>query len=122
MKSLKRLSPYLAPYRGRLALIIFFGLLMSASQAGLPFLIKILIDDVLGKKDESLKLLVPLGMVAIYFIHAVSRFFHLYMLKYLGEKVVTEIRADLQKKFMSLTLNFHNTYGRGSGGLLSRVL
>ncbi|MEQ1875058.1 MAG: ABC transporter transmembrane domain-containing protein [Bdellovibrionia bacterium] len=122
MKSLKRLFPYLTPYRGRLALIIFFGLIMSASQGALPFLIKMFIDDVLGAKNEDLRVTIPLAMVGIYFVHAASRFFHLYMLKYLGEKIVAEIRGGLQKKFMDLNLNFHNMYGRGSGGLLSRVL
>ncbi|HEX4925019.1 MAG TPA: ABC transporter transmembrane domain-containing protein [Bdellovibrionales bacterium] len=122
MNSLKRLLPYLRPYKGTAVLIVIFGLLMAASQAALPFLAKRLIDDVLVNKDASLKYAIPLTMVAIYFVHAVSRFFHLYLLKFTGERIVAAIRGELQKKFMKLNLNFHNGYGRGSGGLLSRVL
>jgi ATP-binding cassette, subfamily B, bacterial MsbA len=122
VRSLQRLLPYLKPYRATMVMVVFFGIIMAATTAFLPALVKMLFDDVFQKKDESLKYWVPLGLVAIYFVHALSRFIHLYLLKYTAEKVVAEIRSDLQKKFMTLNLGFHNTYGAGSGGLLSRVL
>jgi ATP-binding cassette, subfamily B, bacterial MsbA len=120
--SLKRLLPFLRPYKGQVILIFFFGLVMSLSQPVIPYLAKRLFDDVLVKKDEYWLYRGPLALVLLFVVLGISRFFHLYILKYTSEKIVIQIRGDLQKKFMRLNLGFHNSYASGTGGLLSRVL
>ena len=96
--------------------------MMSLAQPLIPYLAKRLFDDGLGKKDLNLLQVGLSGLVLLFVILGISRFFHLYLLKYTSEKIVIQIRGELQKKFMKLNLGFHNSYVSGTGGLLSRVL
>jgi subfamily B ATP-binding cassette protein MsbA len=122
LSEMKKLWPYIKPYRLNIFLILFFGLLMSASTIGtLPF-VKYLFDEVFEKKNQELKYIIPLAFPLIYIFHGASRFVHLYYLKLTGEKVIADLRLALQAKFMSLNLTFHGKYEAGSGGLMSRLL
>lgn len=122
MNEVKKMWPYIRPYKIQAILIVILGLLMSGSQAGLAPIVKHLFDDVYVEKKSSLKVIYPLGIVAITLIFSVARYFHMFMLRYIGEKIIADIRSDLQSKFMTLNLSFHNNYKAGSGGLLSRIL
>jgi len=122
LSELKKLWPYIRPYRNRIILIILLGLFMSASIIGTVPFVKMLFDDVFTRKNPEMKLLIPLAFVGLYFLHGASRFFHMYLLKMTGERLIAAIRLDLQQKFMRLNLTFHGKYEAGSGGLLSRIL
>lgn len=122
MSDLKKLWVYIRPFKGSIFLVILMGLIMSGSiVATVPF-VKMLFDDVFTQKNEDLKYIVPAAFVFLYFIHGTARYFHMYILKMAGERLIASIRLDLQQKFMRLNLTFHGKYEAGSGGLLSRIL
>lgn len=59
----------------------------------------------------------------VYFlIYGIFRFFHFFLVNYIGEKVVSDIRMALMNKFMDLDVMYLGRQKKGSGGLLSRTL
>lgn len=70
---------------------------------------------------EKLKSLAWIG-IALSFGIAISRYFHIYLMNIVSEKVTQSLRQQLQAKFLRLNLKFHNNYSAGSGGLISRTM
>ena len=57
-----------------------------------------------------------------YLIMGIVRYLHFFWVKFIGEKVISDIRLSLMNKFMDLDVLFLNRQKKGSGGLLSRTL
>lgn len=57
-----------------------------------------------------------------YFVFGIVRFSHNFLVKYVGEKVISDIRIKLMEKFMDLDVMYLSRQQSGSGGLLSRTL
>ena len=55
-----RLLTYLHPYRRSFGLALFCMLIFGASDGGVPFLVKHILDGVFAKQDRSLLLILPL--------------------------------------------------------------
>jgi subfamily B ATP-binding cassette protein MsbA len=108
MEDLKKLWPYIKPYRNGYILVILLGLFMSACDTGVAALIRPLFDEVFTKKNDALKLSLSLSIVAVYFFHGVARFFHTTKIKMIVEYITANIRMDLQKKLIRLNLNYHS--------------
>ena len=70
---------------------------------------------------DNFKTLAYIG-IAIAVGGGISRYFHIFVMNIVSEKVSQALRQKLQAKFMKLNLKFHNTYESGSGGLISRTM
>lgn len=57
-----------------------------------------------------------------YLVFGVVRYFHFFWIKFIGEKVISDIRLQLMNKFMDLDVLYLGRQKTGSGGLLSRTL
>ncbi len=57
-----------------------------------------------------------------YFLFGLVRYFHFFMVKFIGEKVISDVRLALMNKFMDLDVLYLGRQKKGSGGLLSRTL
>lgn len=117
----KRLLHQLKPHRKRLLIVVFTGLAMALATLQTTVLIKVLMDGLQKGSSEKVTQTCIL-IVALALIAAISRFFHYFSMNFVGELVSQDLRASLQKKFLRLSLSFHNQYAAGSGGLLSRIL
>lgn len=121
MQSVKRLSQELVPHKKNLIIVAICGLLMAGASAQMAIMIKSLMDGLQSKNQDTILQsgLIVLGLAGVM---SVSRYFHYYLMNVTGELVSQQLRAQLQKKFMYLSLTFHNNYSSGSGGLISRIL
>ena len=108
----------LTQYKKYLIIIGFSGLIYSASKALIAHFVKQLMDT--AAVPENMKTLAFVG-IGIAFMISISRYFHIFLMNMVSEKVTQDIRQDLQAKFLKLNLKFHNNYASGSGGLLSRT-
>lgn len=108
----------LTKYKSTLAIIGLTGLLYSASKAFISHYVKSLMDS--ATMPQNLETLIGLG-IGLAFVISISRYFHIFLMNMVSEKVTQDIRQQLQHKFLKLNLKFHNTYASGSGGLLSRT-
>lgn len=118
---IKRILHEILPHKKKLIVVAIAGIIVSLCSISVPILAR-----EIGKAMEAQdfqRLLEIAGMfLVLYAVMGTARYFHIYLMNYVGELAVQGIRAKLQKKFMSLNLTFHNTFVSGSGGLLSRIL
>lgn len=104
--------------------IVFVGLLLIAiSRAAslvLPLKSKTLLDDVIPNKDfEQLKMLLIFVASAIL-VQAVSSFLLTKILSVQAQFLISELRAQVQKKVLSLPISFFDN--SKSGALVSRIM
>lgn len=120
-KEIKTLLIEVSLFKKYIVIVGLTGMAYAISYSRLALIIKSLFDYLSASQHAELLKLIPVafGLAAIA---AVSRYFHLYLMNYVAECVVQNLRQKLQQKFMNLNLSFHNTYTNGSGGLISRIL
>lgn len=104
-------------------LVIIGLLLIAISKAAsfvAPIASKYLIDDVIVNKDiDMLKYLVAGVMLAI-FVQAVTSFLLTRILSVQAQYLISELRAQVQKKVLSLPIRFFDN--TKSGALVSRIM
>jgi len=129
-------------------LALFLGLLLAQLSVVLPILAnsiilgfqqKTLIDDpnflklfrflnlnaeswFLNVKHKELVTYVAFSFPIYYFILGIVRYYHFFMIKFVGEQVISDIRITLMQKFMDMDVLYLGRQKKGSGGILSRTL
>ena len=114
-----RLLGYLRPYWGRMGLAILALLLSSGFGLAFPLVIVRLLDSVTKAKSFA-----PLNNLAfllggIFLLQAAFSFFQSYLLAYIGEHIVYDLRTSLYDHLQSLSLDFYAT--RRVGDIVSRL-
>lgn len=104
--------------------LVFIGLLLivisKAASFVTPIASKYLVDDVIAKKDvEMLKLLVIAVMLAIL-VQSVTSFLLTRILSVQAQFLISELRAQVQQKVLSLPIRFFDN--TKSGALVSRIM
>ncbi len=98
-----------------------FPILFNEPSSGKTSWYKVWIESVLGQTTPEMLLLVScLWIPAIFTVRALGNYLNSYLISYVGQRVLEDIRIDLFKKLQTLPLSFfkNNT----SGDLLSRLM
>jgi ATP-binding cassette, subfamily B, bacterial MsbA len=115
----RRLFGYLKPYRGRMALAILALLVSSGFGLAFPLVIIRLLDSVTqAKSDAPLNLLAAM-LIGIFLLQAAFGFLQSYLLAYVGERIVYDLRTSLYAQLQKLSLDFYAF--RRVGDLVSRL-
>jgi subfamily B ATP-binding cassette protein MsbA len=116
----KRLMSYVKPYRMRfMAAFVCSGLVALLSGA-YAWLARPVLDDIFIQKDERMLLVLPLALLGVATLKAVFSYGVGYLMAYVGNRVVADIRQELFQQLMRLSIGFHDT--NTSGRLVSRVV
>jgi subfamily B ATP-binding cassette protein MsbA len=116
----KRLMSYVKPYRIRfLAAFVCSGLVALLSGA-YAWLARPVLDDIFIQKNEQMLLVLPLALLGVATLKAVFSYGVGYLMAYVGNRVVADIRQELFQRLMRLSVGFHDT--NTSGRLVSRVV
>ena len=104
--------------------LVFIGLILiiikSISGLILPWQSKVLLDDVIPHKDYGhLYTLIAIVLSAI-FVQAVTSFLLTRILSVQAQYLISELRAQVQKKVLSLPISFFDN--TKSGALVSRIM
>jgi len=107
--------------RRRLVLIGLFLIVISkAASFVAPLSLKYLIDDIIPNKDiPFLKILVGAVILAIT-VQAITSFLLTKILSVQAQYLISELRAQVQKKVLSLPIRFFDN--AKSGALVSRIM
>ncbi len=116
---LKRLLIYLKPYWLQVVMGVFILLVVTGLELAGPYLIKITIDrHIMTKVSKGLFtiILIYLGILILQFVF---RFAQTYVMQWIGQKVVFDIRMEIFRHLQRLSLAFFdkNPVGR----LVTRV-
>ena len=114
-----RLFGYLKPYRGRMGLALLALLVYSGFGLAFPLVIVRLLDAVTHALNyDTLNMLAGL-LVGIFLFQSAFSFLQSYLLAYIGERIVFDLRTSLYKHLHELSLDFYAT--RRVGDLVSRL-
>ena len=115
-----RLVTYLIPYKGRVILALIFMTLTAATDLAIPVLFGWAIDA--GIAVGSFTIL--LGIVGIYLVNLginfVSRMGQLYLMGWVGQQIIYDMRQQMMAHLQRLSLSYHD--GRGVGRIMSRLV
>jgi len=118
---LRRMWPFLAPYRGQLALAFLFLCTSSAATLAVPAAFKQLIDHGFRQGPQSqgpvdLYFLMLFGVAVILALATALRF---YTVTWLGERVVADLRYAVYARMLDQSPQFFET--TRTGEVLSRL-
>ncbi len=114
---LLRLLGYARPYRTRLVWAVVAMALYAIGSAGLAALIKTIFDNVL--QDRSQLGMVAWAIVGLNVLKGVGSYGSSYLMAWVGQKVVTDLRDTLYAHILGQSASFFAE--RSTGELMSRI-
>jgi ATP-binding cassette subfamily B protein len=114
-----RLLAYLYPFRWFALLGLALTLVGTALALVPPYLTKILLDDVILAQNVSMLKVVILLLVGAHLIRAVIFAFRSYVMQWLGNRVLLDLRVRVFDHLQLLPLSYYNQ--RQTGEIMARV-
>ena len=113
MKNYLRLLSYIRPYTKTILTAIFCIVVAAGSNLYVPWIIKDMIDKVLAEKDMEMLNYISIGIVVVFLIRGIFYFGQSYLVSYVGQRVVIDIRGQLYRKFQRLPLAYYDKHRTG---------
>ena len=114
MKNYLRLLAYIKPYRKRLAAAVVCIIMAAGANLYLPWIIKDMIDDVLMSKDMLMLNLIAAGILVVMFTRGVFYYGQSYLVSYVGQRVIIDVRSVLFRKFQKMPLSYYDRQQTGT--------
>ncbi|NMA95376.1 MAG: ATP-binding cassette domain-containing protein [Clostridiales bacterium] len=118
-KVLVRLMGYVKPYMFITIAGLISSILIAAISLAPPYLTKILVDEVVNTKSLLSLRNIVIGLLGIYIFQAVFGGLRLYLLRYLSNHLVFDIRQEAFAKAQYLTVSYYDK--RSTGSIMSRI-
>jgi subfamily B ATP-binding cassette protein MsbA len=119
MNSYRRLLELVKPYWLRLAIAMVCMVGVALCTAALPYLVQPVLDDIfIQKKAEMLKFL-SVAVFLVFSLKALTEWGQTYLMSYVGQRVVAQLRQQLYDHLQGLPLSFFDRMPTGL--LMSRV-
>lgn len=109
-----RLLKYIRPYMHRLMMAILCTVMASACNLYLPWIIKDVVDKVLVQKDTFMLYVIAVSIVVIFIIRGLFFYGQSYLMSWVGQKVVIDIRGEIFRKLQRLSLAFYDKNKTGT--------
>ena len=119
LNPLRSLLPFLRPYRGMLAAALAALLVASVAMLALPLALRELIDYVIAAKNSSALNRYLIGFLAASVIFGVFAALRFYLVTWLGERVVADLRSAVYRRVVRMDPLFYETTRVGE--VLSRL-
>lgn len=113
-QSYKRLLRFILPYKKRLVVAVICMAFSGASNVVVPWLIKDVIDKVLANKDLFTLNLIVIGILVLFFLRGIFYFGQRYLMSYVGQKIVNDIRETLYRHLQTLSLSYFDKHKTGN--------
>jgi ATP-binding cassette, subfamily B, bacterial MsbA len=114
-----RLLRFLKPYRGQMAFAILALIVSNSVGLAFPLVIVRLLDSVTKAKDYGPLNTLAGALVGLFLLQAAFSFLQSYLLAFIGEHIVFDLRTSLYRHLQSLSLDFYSV--RRVGDLVSRL-
>ena len=120
MRLYLRLLQYLRPYWGRLVVAGLCSGLVAGFTGAYAWLVRPVLDEIFINKNATWLVLLPVALMAVSVLKGVASYGQTYLMTYVGNRVVTDIRQQLFSHLMRLPLGFH--LKNPSSRMMSRVI
>ena len=119
LNPLRALLPFLRPYRGMMVAALGALLMATVAMLALPVALRQLIDHVVAAKDASTLDRYLIGFLAASLIFGVFAALRFYLVTWLGERVVADLRSAVYRRVVRMDPLFFETTRVGE--VLSRL-
>ena len=119
MNAYKRLLAYIRPYWIKLIIAMVCMAGVGAMTGASAMVVQNILDDIFIKKDELMLKIVPLAVVLIFVIKGVFFYTQEYLMAYVSQSAVKDIRDELYTHIQKQSLAFFSR--NSTGTLMSRI-
>uniref|UniRef100_UPI00405799D2 lipid A export permease/ATP-binding protein MsbA n=1 Tax=Candidatus Electronema sp. TaxID=2698783 RepID=UPI00405799D2 len=117
---LLRLRDVLRPYSGKLLIAMAAMIVVALFNAAQAYMVQPLLDKIFYEKNAAWLTALPLALLAIFFVKGVFYFFYSYLLEWVGQSVIKDLRNSLYGHLHELSMGFF--YKNSTGELISRIM
>ena len=96
------------------------SIFVAGLSAAYAWLVQPVLDGMFIEKDQFLLMILPIAVMGVAVCKGMFSYGQAYLMSYVGNRVIADIRLQLYSQFLRLGLPFHNKHS--SGRLLSRVI
>ena len=109
-----RILSYIKPYMHRLIFAMFCTIMAAAGNLYIPWIIKDMIDEVLADKNGTMLNWIAASIIAIFVVRGLFWYGQNYLMSYVGQSVIIDIRAAVFKKLQRLRVSFYDKNKTGT--------
>lgn len=109
-----RILSYIKPYMHRLIFAMFCTIMAAAGNLYIPWIIKDVIDEVLADKNGTMLNWIAASIIAIFVVRGLFWYGQNYLMSYVGQSVIIDIRAAVFKKLQRLSVSFYDKNKTGT--------
>ena len=117
---LRLLREYLLPHWFLALLALICAAIVAATHGATAWLVKPVMDKIFIEKNQQMLKILPPAIVGLYLIKGIARFAQNYIMKYISQLMIMQIRIDLYKKLQNMSYAFLKS--AKTGELVSRVI
>ncbi|MBT5829206.1 MAG: hypothetical protein HOH77_03330 [Candidatus Latescibacteria bacterium] len=103
----KRILGYVRPYILRLVIGLVLTAIASAIWLTVPLGVKSLLDSVFEQKNRELLNMLGWGLMALFAVQSTMTFLSGYLISWVGERIVTDLRTEIYDHMHRLGLRFY---------------
>lgn len=109
-----RILSYIKPYMHRLLFAMVCTIMAAAGNLYIPWIIKDMIDEVLADKNGTMLNWIAASIIAIFIVRGLLWYGQNYLMSYVGQSVIIDIRAAVFKKLQRLSVSFYDKNKTGT--------
>ncbi len=114
-----RMLKFVSPYWPKLLVAMICMLGVSALTAAVALLVKNVLDDIFINKDTFMLKVLPLAIIGMGILKGAFTYGQGYLMNYVGQRVVADIRERLYRHLQTLSLSFFDR--TPTGVLMARI-
>ncbi|HEY3276979.1 MAG TPA: lipid A export permease/ATP-binding protein MsbA [Syntrophorhabdaceae bacterium] len=115
-----RLLGFLKPYRVKLVFAMVFMALVAGTNGLTAYVVKPVLDNIFFEKNADMLLLIPFGVVSLYLAKGSFTYVQAYLMGYVGQRVVTDLRNLVFDRLQRQPLSFFDKTPTGVS--ISRIM
>ena len=109
-----RALKYIKPYWKRGLAAGICTIIAAGGTAYLPFVIKDMVDQVLSEKNTTMLNWIVLSIVVVFVIRGIAYYGQSYLMNYVGQRVIIDIRKAVFEKLQRLSMSFYDKHKTGT--------
>ena len=109
-----RILSYIKPYMHRLLFAMVCTIMAAAGNLYIPWIIKDMIEEVLADKNGTMLNWIAASIIAIFIVRGLFWYGQNYLMSYVGQSVIIDIRAAVFKKLQRLSVSFYDKNKTGT--------
>lgn len=105
---------YVKPYWLRGVCAFVCAAIAAGGTAYLPWIIKDMVDQVLSEKNTTMLNYIAISIIVVFIIRGIAYYGQSYLMNYVGQRVIIDVRRDVFEKLQRLSLTFYDKNKTGT--------